>query len=120
MATKDLPDSGQKKIFNSGAQRDGDAGRGRPSLIPPCALRALAYRYEQGAVKYGPCNWMKGVPLSRYVDSLSRHLLAVNEGDESEDHLGAILWNAASMMWTKQAIKDGKLDENLNDLAFNE
>jgi hypothetical protein len=44
----------------------------------------------------------------------------VNEGDESEDHLGAILWNAASMMWTKQAIKDGKLDENLNDLAFNE
>lgn len=120
MDATDIPDSGQKKIFNSGAQRDGDDGRGRPSLIPPCAILALARRYEQGAVKYGECNWMKGVPLTRYVDSLSRHLLAVSTGDATEDHLGAILWNAASMMWTKQAINDGKLDKKLDDLPFTE
>lgn len=63
---------------------------------------------------------MKGVPLTRYVDSLSRHLLAVSTGDATEDHLGAILWNAASMMWTKQAINDGKLDKKLDDLPFTE
>ena len=120
MDATDIPDSGQKKIFNSGAQRDGDDGRGRPSLIPPCAILALARRYEQGAVKYGDCNWMKGVPLTRYVDSLSRHLLAVSTGDATEDHLGAILWNAASMMWTKQAINNGKLDKKLDDLPFTE
>jgi hypothetical protein len=61
---------------------------------------------------------MKGMPLSRLHDSIMRHLLAASEGDESEDHLGAILWNASAWMWTEQAIKDGRLPDDLNDLPY--
>jgi hypothetical protein len=62
---------------------------------------------------------MKGMPLSRLFDSTMRHLLAVSEGDETEDHLGAILWNASAWIWTEQAIKDGRLPSTLNDLTYN-
>ena len=113
-----LPTSGEKKIFTSGAQRDGDVGRGRFSLIPPTALLAIAKRYEDGANHYGDNNWMKGMPLSRLFDSMIRHLLAASEGDESEDHLGAILWNASAWIWTEQAIKDGRVAAELNDLPY--
>ena len=118
MDADDLPDSGQKKIFTTGACRDGDTGRGRYSLIPPCALHALAKRYEQGAVKYGTGNWMKGMPISRLIDSITRHLLAASEGDTSEDHLGAILWNASAWMWLENEIKAGKLPVELDDKIY--
>lgn len=118
MDASTLPTSGEKKVFESGAQRDGDVGRGRFSLIPPTALLALAKRFEDGAVHYGDNNWMKGMPLSRLYDSMMRHLLAASENDKSEDHLGAILWNASAWIWTEQAIKDGRLPHELNDLPY--
>ena len=119
MDASELPTSGQKKVFPTGSQRDGDTGRGRYHLIPPCAIHALAKRFEQGAENYGANNWMKGMPLSRLQDSISRHLLAASEGDESEDHIGAILWNAAAWMWTENAIKEGQLPPELDDRIYN-
>jgi hypothetical protein len=61
---------------------------------------------------------MKGIPLSRYQDSLTRHILAWAEGDKSEDHVGAVLWNAAAMDWTEQQIAAGKLPAALDDLPY--
>lgn len=61
---------------------------------------------------------MKGIPLTRYVDSINRHLWAWEEGDTSEDHLGAILWNAGCAAWTEEAIRNKVLPEELNDLPF--
>jgi|TARA_R100000479_G_C6388614_1_gene204124 hypothetical protein len=49
---------------------------------------------------------------------MNRHLLAISEGDESEDHLGAILWNASAFLWTKDQIVKGKLPQELNDLSY--
>jgi|TARA_S200002703_G_scaffold140483_2_gene131765 hypothetical protein len=49
---------------------------------------------------------------------MNRHLLAINEGDESEDHAGAILWNASAFLWTKDQINKGNLPEELNDLSY--
>ena len=94
-------------------------GRGRFSLIPPAALLALAKRYEDGATHYGANNWMKGMPRSRLFARMMRPLLAASQGDESEDHLAAILWNASAWMWTEQASKDGRLPDDLNDLPYN-
>lgn len=121
MSDISLPDSGARTEYETGAVRDSSIGKGLPSNIPPEAIRRLAKRFEAGRAKYpdsdGP-NWMKGIPLSHYQDSLMRHTLAAAEGDESEDHLGAVLWNAAGWIWTLDAIESGDLPASLNDLPF--
>jgi len=111
-----LPDSGERSEFSTGAVRDAMTGKGTPSLIPIDALRAVSKRFEDGATKYGRNNWKKGIPLSRYVDSLYRHLWQFMEGDTSEDHGGAVIWNAMCLIQTKEWIEQGKLPSELNDL----
>lgn len=118
-----LPDTGTRTSFNTGAVRDGASGKGTPNRIPPIAIRKMAQRFEDGATKYpdtapGKPNWMQGIPLSRYQDAIVRHLMQWAEGDTSEDHLGAVLWNAACAAWTEQAIADGRLPAELMDLPF--
>lgn len=114
----ELPDSGARTEFVTGAVRDAMTGKGLPSMIPPCAIRAMAKRFEDGASKYGNMNFTKGIPLSRFQDSIMRHLLAWSEGDVSEDHGGAVLWNMAVAMWTLEEIKAGRLPKELNDLPY--
>jgi hypothetical protein len=111
-----LPDSGARTNFSTGAVRDAMKGKGMPSLLPIASLRAASKRFEDGAEKYGRNNWEKGIPLSRYVDSLYRHLWQFMEGDTTEDHAGAIVWNAMCMVQTDHWIKLGKLPKELNDL----
>ena len=111
-----LPYSGARSEFATGAVRDASEGKGNPSLIPIDALRAVSKRFEDGATKYGRDNWQQGIPLSRYVDSLYRHLWQFMEGDETEDHAGAIIWNAMCLTQTNKWVEDGKLPDELNDL----
>ena len=61
---------------------------------------------------------MKGMPLARLYDSMTRHLLAAAEGDDSEDHMGAILWNASAWIWTEDRINKGLLPKELDNLPF--
>ena len=111
-----LPDSGARSEFATGAVRDASEGKGNPSLIPIDALRAVSKRFEDGATKYGRDNWQQGIPLSRYVDSLYRHLWQFMEGDTTEDHAGAIIWNAMCLTQTKKWVDQGRLPKELNDL----
>jgi len=113
-----LPDSGDRTQFGTGAVRDAMSGKGLPSLIPPEAIRRCARRFEDGANKYGLHNWMKGIPLSRYQDAITRHTLAAAEGQTDEDHLGAVLWNAAAWVWTQDEIEAGRLPESLDDRPY--
>lgn len=78
----------------------------------------MARRYEDGAGLYGRENWLKGIPLSRFYDAILRHAMAAHEGDTSEDHLGAVLWNAAGWLETQARIEDGRLPRELDDLPF--
>jgi hypothetical protein len=117
-----IPDSGARTSFDTGAVRDAAEGKGLPSRIPPIALRKLAKRFEDGAIKYpdgasGP-NWMSGIPLSRFYDAIVRHAIQAAEGNHDEDHLGAVLWNAAAWAWTANEINEGRLPLKLNDLPF--
>jgi hypothetical protein len=114
-----LPDSGERSEFNTGAVRDAMTGKGLPSLIPPEAIRRLARRFEDGAAKYGRDNWQKGIPLGRYNDAIIRHTLAAAEGQDDEDHLGAVLWNAAAWIWTESQIEAGYLPAELDDRTYN-
>jgi hypothetical protein len=115
-AKNDLPDSGERSEFSTGAVRDASYGKGIPSAIPPRALIKLAKRFEDGAAKYKRDNWKQGIPISRYVDSLYRHLWAFMEGDESEDHLGAVIWNAVCLSETYDMVANDEIAYELYDI----
>lgn len=59
-----------------------DGGKPRMELLPPDAIRQLAWVLTYGAEKYEPQNWQK-VPdgKTRYVGSLLRHVLSHMGGE---------------------------------------
>lgn len=59
-----------------------------------------AIHFEQGAEKYSPNNWKKGIPLSRYIDSAVRHYIKFLRGDRDERHDRAFVWNIMCAIWT--------------------
>lgn len=142
-------DSGNRSTYESGAVRDVQEGKGRPSLMPlevasamlgghltggDCilhdiyaflrskktthlyaALRNFAeiafdgsvetmllevsVHFEEGARKYGPNNWRKGLPPLCYMDSAIRHYLKYRRGDKDENHNRAFVWNLMACIW---------------------
>lgn len=87
------------KQYEGGSYRDRPGGRGLFYEMPAVALRRLGVRYELGQNKYGKSGeFKKGLPVSDCYDSMFRHMLDYIEGDNSEDHLAAIVWNAFCMM----------------------
>ena len=107
-----MVDNGDRISYGDGAAvREPADGKGRPSLISPYALTRLSKWYEAGAKKYSPYNWEKGMPFSRYTDSMFRHLIAWMKKDNSEDHLAAIAWNAFSIMHHQELGEDTQWDD---------
>jgi hypothetical protein len=107
----EMQDNGTREVqIENGALRENQTGKGRPDLICPFALTRLAKHYENGARKYGDRNYEKGMPFSRYTASMFRHVIAWMKGDESEDHLAAIAWNAFSLMH-HQELGEMELDD---------
>ena len=90
--------TGEARQFDTGAQRDSGEGKSRMSLVPHKALNDVMQRYLAGAEAYGENNWKLGMKNSVLYDSTMRHLMAFWTGDESEDHLGAALWNIMGLI----------------------
>lgn len=111
-----VQDSGERTEFTTGAVRDTSEGKGRYDLIPQRGLHRLARHFENGAKKYGPNNWRKGIPLSRYLDSGIRHAFKYLEGERDEDHLAAAAWNFICALHTEEMITSGKLPADLADI----
>lgn len=111
-----VQDSGARQDFGTGSVRDTNEGKPRYDLITPIALYRLAMHYANGAKKYGDRNWEKGQPLSRYIESLERHLQKAKVGLVDEDHWSAIIWNAMSFIHTQTMIEANVLPKELNDL----
>lgn len=114
--TYEVKDSGKREEFETGARRDTDEGKPRPSLIHPHFTKRLASHMAKGAAKYDDWNWTKGIPTARSLDSLERHIIAIKEGKEDEDHLAAIAANTMFIMCTRQMIKMGLLPKELDDI----
>jgi hypothetical protein len=93
-----MDDGGTRDHFTTGAMREGRRGKGRYDLITPVGLRRLAEWYELGALKYEDRNWEKGIPVSNCVESMFRHMVKYMDGENTEDHLSAIAWNAFAIM----------------------
>ena len=116
MKELNLEDSGERIQYDSGAMREPENGRGRYDLISPIALKALAIHMERGAKKYDNRNWEKGMPLSRHLNSALRHLQQYLEGDRSEDHLSASIYNSMAITHVLEMIARSALPAELNDL----
>lgn len=106
-----------KDVFPSGAVRSANEGRGRFDLVPFEAMLSLARRYEMGAKQFGDRNWERGQPLSRLLSSMRRHAHQINY-DFSEDHVGAVLWNAAAFVTMVARIEAGILPKELDDIGY--
>jgi hypothetical protein len=109
-------DSGQHDYFVTGVVRDSDSGKPRPDLISPFAMERLAEWLRLGATKYSERNWEKGIPVSRCLASLYRHLLKFQQGRTDEDHIAAILCNAMFIAHTQEMVNRGVLPESLLDI----
>lgn len=99
LASYIVKDSGEREGFDTGAHRDTQEGKPRYDLIPVEMLERLAMLYARGAEKYDEDNWKKGIPIQRVQASLLRHYFAWVQGDRTEDHLAAVIWNAACIMY---------------------
>ena len=66
----------------------------------------VAKHFEEGCKKYGPNNWMLGIPISRYMDSGIRHYLKVKMGMTDERHDRAFVWNILCAMWTYENLPE--------------
>lgn len=101
-----IKDSGNRRVFESGAIRDIEEGKGRMDLLPACAIIRLSKHFESGALKYGERNWEKGIPMHSFIDSAGRHLMEYQDGMNDEDHLCAAAWNLLCAMWTEEKRPD--------------
>lgn len=63
-------------------------------------LLEVSKHFEEGAAKYGPYNWQRGIPVHCYIDSAVRHYLKYLRGDTDEPHDRAFVWNIMCCIWT--------------------
>lgn len=109
-------DSGKRKQFSTGAVRDASGDlKGAFHLVPFDIEMELAIHYEQGAEKYLPRNWEKGIPLHQYYDSTRRHAAKAFYGFDDEPHEMAAAWNIFGFRWTYKRIVEGRLPMSLVD-----
>lgn len=87
-------------VFESGAKSSIE--KPRYDLIPAVALLAIAKRFGYGAERHGERNYEKGHSDPAFVrdryNHLIEHAIKAASGDTSEDHLGAVLCNAAILL----------------------
>jgi hypothetical protein len=69
----------------------------------------------KGAAKYADRNWELGLPVSRYLSSLLRHLLKWERDEDDEDHAAAIVFNVMGIIFTREQVKEGLLPAELDD-----
>ena len=98
-----IKDSGERQEFITGAVRDMAVGKGDMASLPPDALLRLSKHLENGAKKYGRWNYLRGIPVSSFIDSALRHLCEYLAGYDDEDHLGAAAFNVLGALQMEEA-----------------
>lgn len=111
-----MHDSGKREGFETGAVRDVSEGKPRPDLFSPLAIERIGLWLGKGAEKYTPRNWEKGIPISRCMESLERHIMKYKQGHTDEDHMAAIATNAMFILHFESMVAMGKLPDSLDDM----
>ena len=92
-------------VNENGGNRDIAEDKLDYTLLPITALNRITQHYVNGLKKYGRDNWKKlSTPedIERYKQSMFRHLIQYLEGQDNEDHLAAIVWNAMSLLYFEE------------------
>lgn len=93
--------------YKTGAVREKRTGKGRFDLIPPCVMLRLAKYYESTVTEEHPAhNWENGFPTHELLDSAFRHLYKYMDGQTSEDHLCASVWNIFACMFMEDKLPE--------------
>jgi hypothetical protein len=117
MSKYTMTDSGKRQQFGKGmAMRDTADDKPRPDLISPFAEERVGHWLRLGAAKYAERNWERGMPFTRCLASLKRHLMKFQQGKRDEDHLAAIIFNAQAIIHYEAMIEAGVLPAELNDM----
>lgn len=115
-----MKDSGRRETFSTGAVRDTSQSKPRPDLISPYAAAREGAWLALGAEKYSARNWEQGMPISRCIASLERHLMAYKQGLRDEDHMAAIRTNSGFIIHYEEMINRGILPAELDDMPHYE
>jgi len=108
-----IRDSGVREDYPSGMRRDTQEGKTNYLLaLDGPMFRRYAEHMSKGAVKYGPRNWQLAdseEELERFRQSAFRHMIQWLDGDRTEDHAMAVVFNlnAASYVEDRLARKGG-------------
>lgn len=107
-------DSGERAEFESGMQRDTEAGKPRFDLMIPLDvpydqqfITRLAALFGRGAVKYDDRNWEKAdseAEMARMKSSAFRHFMQWLCGEDDEDHAAGTVFNILAHETTKAKI----------------
>lgn len=114
----DLPDTGKRIQYGEdGAIREDDPDKALVEGISPYAIMRLGSLFTKGHKKYGDFrNWEKGMPITRYIGAIMRHTALYMMRDTREDHLAAIMWNAAAIIHHEEVgTSTGKSFEDIDD-----
>lgn len=112
----ELKDSGERRTFATGAQRDRAKGKGAPALVPNWVIWLVSCIYEDGAIKYAARNWEKGMALSEYINSAERHLGKLKAGLRDEPHASQVIWNMIGYVFTAWMCRIGARPVELSDM----
>ena len=102
----EIKDSGERATFSSGMQRD-SAEKIRYDLIPTWMLTRFAEHLTKGSHKYKPRNWERASTpqeLDRFIQSFWRHWMQYLDGEDSEDHFSAIVFNLCGIDLVRQKL----------------
>ena len=104
--------------YPTSAVREESGLRPRPDLISPFFMERTGLHLAKGAIKYTDRNWENGIPLTRHLEGLERHIMQYKMGLEDEDHLAAAACNLMFLIHTEEAINRDLLPDELADLPL--
>ena len=86
-------------------------GKRKYSLIDFKALEGMVQVLEYGSLKYSPGNWKKGLPTNEIFESMMRHLVELQAGNELDEetglhHTGHVLCNAMFLAYMYQSKRE--------------
>jgi len=69
------------------------------SYFTTAGLTRYAKHMKIGEIKHGRSNWKLGsYPKEEYLESTMRHLMLLADGDTTEDHASAVIFNMFGYM----------------------
>jgi len=105
----EIKDSGERKVFSTGMQRDSGQKTLRMDLVWLPGLIRVAEHYGKGAIKYSARNWEKAgtkEEFDRFKESAWRHFTQYMRGDQDEDHMAATIFNMFGMEYVRGRVAE--------------